>query len=146
MSISALTGVGATQGTRQQPSKTQMAGSELGEDAFMTLLLAQLKNQDPLKPMEDRDFIAQLAQFNSLSQLTQMNKTLSEMITTQSMAQASALIGKTVAGTGLDGSDIAGVVTGLHLSSGKVVLDVAGKELPLNGVRSVTQTQTGEEN
>jgi len=146
MSVSALSGVNALPGTRQQSAKTQLAGSELGEDAFMTLLLAQLKNQDPLKPMEDRDFIAQLAQFNSLSQLTQMNKTLSEMITTQSMAQASALIGKTVTGTGADGGDITGVVAGLHLSGGKVILDVAGKELPLNSVRSVTETQTDQEN
>ena len=146
MPVDVLSGVSALQGTRQPSTKTRLAGSELGEDAFMTLLLAQLKNQDPLKPMEDRDFIAQLAQFNSLNQLTQMNRTLSEMITTQSMAQASALIGKTVTGTGVDGSDLTGVVTGLHLSGSKVILDVAGKELPLSGVRSVTQTQTGEEN
>lgn len=146
MPVDVLSGVSALQGTRQPSTKTNLAGSELGEDAFMTLLLAQLKNQDPLKPMEDRDFIAQLAQFNSLSQLTQMNRTLSEMITTQSMAQASALIGKTVTGTGVDGGDLTGVVTGLHLSGSKVSLDVAGKELPLSGVRSVTQTQTGEEN
>lgn len=50
--------------------------NDLDKDAFLKLLTTQLANQDPLSPMEDREFIAQLAQFSSLEQMTAMNKTL----------------------------------------------------------------------
>lgn len=50
--------------------------NDLDKDAFLKLLTTQLSNQDPLSPMEDREFIAQLAQFSSLEQMTAMNKTL----------------------------------------------------------------------
>lgn len=56
------------------------AGSEnkndLDKDAFLRLLTTQLSNQDPLSPMEDREFIAQLAQFSSLEQMTALNKSI----------------------------------------------------------------------
>lgn len=50
--------------------------NDLDKDAFLKLLTTQLANQDPLNPMEDREFIAQLAQFSSLEQMTAMNKTI----------------------------------------------------------------------
>lgn len=53
--------------------------SALGQDEFMTMLLAQLKNQDPLNPMDGKDFAAQLAQFSSLQQLSNLNTTMSSL-------------------------------------------------------------------
>jgi flagellar basal-body rod modification protein FlgD len=53
----------------------------LGQDEFMTMLLAQLKNQDPLNPMDGKDFAAQLAQFSSLQQLSNLNTTMSSLPT-----------------------------------------------------------------
>ncbi len=53
----------------------------LGQDAFMTMLLAQLKNQNPLDPMDGKDFAAQLAQFSSLQQLSTLNTTMSSLPT-----------------------------------------------------------------
>ncbi len=58
---------------------TTKKGSALGQDEFMTMLLAQLKNQDPLNPMDGKDFAAQLAQFSSLQQLSNLNTTMSSM-------------------------------------------------------------------
>ena len=49
--------------------------NNLDKDAFLKLLTTQLSNQDPLNPIEDKDFIAQLAQFSSLEQMTSLNKT-----------------------------------------------------------------------
>lgn len=137
MSVNAIStaGVGSTTTTATKPASSSMDG--LGQDAFMTLLLAQMKNQDPLKPMEDQDFIAQLAQFNSLSQLTELNNTMKEFIAAQSLTQGSALIGKTVTGLASDGSTVTGLVSSLRLSGGQVTLEVDGVELPLDSVKSV---------
>jgi flagellar basal-body rod modification protein FlgD len=48
----------------------------MGRDEFLKMLVAQLKNQDPLNPMDGKDMAAQLAQFSTVEQLIQMNKTL----------------------------------------------------------------------
>src|SRR5262249_50657369 len=61
----------STSGTATQP------GGALGKDAFMKLLIAQMKNQDPMNPMQGDQMAAQLAQFSSLEQLQQINATLS---------------------------------------------------------------------
>jgi flagellar basal-body rod modification protein FlgD len=92
--ISQLPGTGT-----QVDAKTK----ELGRDDFLTMFLAQLKNQDPLNPMEGQEFSAQLAQFSSLEQLFNVNETLQSMKTSQddsSRLQALDFIGKEVVAKG----------------------------------------------
>src|SRR5690606_3648148 len=60
----------------QQAQQNQQSNSILGKDSFLQLLVTQLANQDPTNPMEDREFIAQMAQFSSLEQ---MNNVASEL-------------------------------------------------------------------
>jgi flagellar basal-body rod modification protein FlgD len=75
----------------------------LGKDTFMTLLLAQLQNQDPLNPMDATQFSAQLAQFSSLEQLYNMNESLGTLIDAQDSSnryQALDLIGKEIEAAG----------------------------------------------
>lgn len=85
------------------PSK-QVRGhgnSKMDKDAFFKLMLAQLKNQDPMNPLKNHEMAAQLAQFSSLEQMTNMNSTLSKIEGRNSQPenfQALNLIGKTVAG------------------------------------------------
>ncbi|MGJ9381413.1 flagellar hook assembly protein FlgD [Salipaludibacillus neizhouensis] len=74
-------------------------GSTLGKDEFLKLLLTQLQNQDPMNPMKDQEFIAQMAQFSALEQTTNMNSNLEkflDMQTTQNFVSHSDLIGKQV--------------------------------------------------
>ena len=85
------------------PSK-KVAGhgnSNMDKDAFFRLMLAQLKNQDPMNPLKNHEMAAQLAQFSSLEQMSNMNTTLTKMEGKNSQPenfQALNLIGKTVAG------------------------------------------------
>lgn len=69
-------------------------GQELGKDQFLSILITQLRHQDPLQPMQDREFIAQMAQFTSLEQLMNINTQLTAM--SQSLGAASSLIGKQI--------------------------------------------------
>ncbi|WP_054635313.1 flagellar hook assembly protein FlgD [Thalassobacillus sp. C254] len=74
-------------------------GNIMGKDDFLRILITQLQNQDPLNPMEDKEFIAQMANFSSLEQMTNMNKTLERFITSQqssALVQNSELIGRKV--------------------------------------------------
>ena len=75
------------------------AQQPLGKEDFLKLLVAQLSAQDPLNPMDSREFTAQLAQFSALEQMTNVNSTLEELVTAQqAMGNSSmiSLIGKLV--------------------------------------------------
>jgi len=85
---------------------------QLGKDEFLKLLLAQISAQDPLNPMDDKEFIAQLAQFSSLEQAMQTNERLALLQVMESAsanAQVTGLIGKSIVAQG-DGLNIAGGV------------------------------------
>ncbi|MFP4430582.1 MAG: flagellar hook assembly protein FlgD [Spirochaetota bacterium] len=72
------------------------ASNSLGKDDFLSLLITQLKNQDPTSPMEDREFIAQMAQFSTLEQMTNMSNGFAQVTNLINSSQALGLIGKQV--------------------------------------------------
>lgn len=71
-----INGLSGTSGTTASVNRTDVAGGAMGQDAFLTLLVTQLQNQDPTQPQADGEFLAQLAQFSSLEQLQAMNQKL----------------------------------------------------------------------
>jgi flagellar basal-body rod modification protein FlgD len=72
---------GARSAGDSSPAATPAGMEQLGRDAFLRLLVTQLAHQNPLQPQADGEFIAQLAQFSSLEQLTQMQNTLERIAT-----------------------------------------------------------------
>jgi len=93
--------IGAATGSSSESYAPEKA--VLGKEDFLKLLVEQLKNQDPLNPMESTEFTAQLAQFSSLEQLTNMNKNLDYLRLYEASinnAQAVNFIGKTVKASG----------------------------------------------
>lgn len=84
---------------RPKPSGIMEDGSRLGKDAFLKLLVAQLQNQDPSNPMDDREFITQMAQFSSLEQMQNMTKVMESLLMSQQQSQLmgyTSFIGKEV--------------------------------------------------
>lgn len=74
----------------------KITSQSLGKDDFLKLLIAQLSNQDPTSPMENTEFIAQMAQFSSLEQMTNMATSFTELANMLTASEASNVIGRTV--------------------------------------------------
>jgi flagellar basal-body rod modification protein FlgD len=72
------------------------ATQELGKDDFLKILITQLSNQDPTSPMENTQFIAQMAQFSSLEQMTNMSQSFTKMSSMMNSSEAANTVGKTV--------------------------------------------------
>ena len=81
--ISSVTGQSTSTPTTPTATADLKGNQELGRDDFLTLLVTQLKNQDPLKPMESTAFVAELAQFSQLEQSSKQVQLLQQSITNQ---------------------------------------------------------------
>lgn len=116
------------------------AQSSLGKDDFLKILITQLKNQDPMQPLEDKEFIAQMAQFTSVEQLTNMSGELKQL--RQSLGMASSLIGKTVTytATNAQGKDEVktGTVESIILKSGVQYAKVNGTDVSLDKISGIS--------
>jgi flagellar basal-body rod modification protein FlgD len=102
---------------------TTSAASQLGMQDLLNVLLAQMTNQNPLKPMDNQDFLGQIAQFSTLEQSRQTYSKLDELVSLQSSLQSVGLIGRTVDVDSPSGV-VTGVVTTLSLSGGTPTLSV----------------------
>jgi flagellar basal-body rod modification protein FlgD len=121
-------------------SQATNAGSQLNRDAFLNLLITQIQYQDPLKPMEDKEFIAQLAQFSSLEQMQQVNQNLALLAQMDATAQASSLIGKQITAVlSTDGSVVSGRVSAVDFVEGKVLLTVGTTKVSPADVTRIEQ-------
>lgn len=93
-----------------------LQASSMGMEDFLKILLTQLTYQDPLKPMDNQEFMAQIAQFTALEQTQQMNEKLSLLVANQAALQSVGLIGRTVDLSVAGGKVMTGTVTALSLA------------------------------
>jgi flagellar basal-body rod modification protein FlgD len=111
MAVDLIGGVSASQSTNLQVAA-------VSQQDFLRILVTQLSFQDPLKPIDNQAFIAQIAQFTALEQTRQMNDGINTLLTIQSTTQSIDLIGKTVEVTAQDGTKSVGEVSTLTFVQG----------------------------
>ena len=104
------------------PSTTPTQAS-LGQEDFLRILTTQLSFQDPLKPLDNQQFMAQMAQFASLEQTRTLNDNVEVLLTIQSATQSIGLIGRTVEIATDSGSQV-GQVSSLRFNNGQPLLTV----------------------
>ncbi len=109
----------------------------MGKDAFLKLLVAQLKYQNPLSPADGAEFMAQTAQFTVVEKLDELSKQNAELLSSNRALSASGLIGREVVYAGLDGTDVVATVTGVRFDAGGPVLKTGDTEVSLAGVKEV---------
>jgi flagellar basal-body rod modification protein FlgD len=111
--------------------------ASLDYDTFLRLLVAQMKNQDPTKPMESTEYIAQLATFSNVEQLISSNKKLDQLVAESRMAQGASLVGLRV--TSLE-NGVSGIVESVRLTSSGIVAALQGSgELPVTDKVSISR-------
>ncbi|GAF12885.1 flagellar basal-body rod modification protein FlgD [Bacillus sp. JCM 19046] len=115
-----------------QNTQAQPQSNVLGQDAFLKLLLAQIQHQDPTNPLDDREYITQLATFSQLEQLSQLNKTMELLYfeqKSQQLVSLSEIIGKQVSWKQEDNSEQTGRVTGVKYSqAGEMLVEIESKD------------------
>lgn len=126
-------------------SSTKSTSNADTSTEFMTLMLAQLKNQNPMDPVDDKQLLTQMATLNSLTQLQNISKKLDAMTNASQMSYASSLIGKTVVASDGNNKEVTGVVSSMQYAGGSYYIDVNGTSVKLSTVTKVSSTETTSE-
>jgi flagellar basal-body rod modification protein FlgD len=130
--------------TNVDEAQKRKTDGSLGKDDFIKILIAQMKNQDPTQPLQDREFIAQMAQFSSVEQLQNMALEMTKL--RQSIGMASGLIGKTISWEELsEGSTVpimkSGVVDSITIKDGNQHARVGETNVSLDRILRIAQEE-----
>lgn len=120
---------GNTSGTSNADANDKTKNSTLNYNDFLKLMVAQLRNQDPLNPTDSTEYMSQIAQFSSVEQGINTNAKLDQLLVNSNISQASTMIGLSL--TSADGS-VSGIVTSVRIdSTGSTAILNSGKEVPI---------------
>lgn len=135
--------------TTPTTTPTRVPKKEMGKDDFLILLTKQLQNQDPMKPMDNMEFVSQMSSFSTLEQITNMSKNMEKFLTKSDeeyKIQAMSLLGSQVTATPTDSPEgITGIIESVKFVDGAAVYRMAGKDIKatdiqLIGLPSTTQS------
>jgi flagellar basal-body rod modification protein FlgD len=130
---------------RTDPLANAVSASDagrLGKQDFLKLLMAQLANQDPMKPMDDTQMIAQMAQFSALEETQALRQTIQEGANSNVIAQAANMIGKYIEAMQPDSTTVSGAVTGVRFESSsgavKPIVQVDGRDVDYSTINQIS--------
>ena len=113
--------------------------NELDIDDFLKLMISELRNQDPLNPMDNKDMLAQISQIRAIGSNDKLTATLDTVLRGQNFSSATSMIGKKVTGLDITGSEVTGVVDRVTVADGVNTLHVGEKQLRLSNIRESFQ-------
>ncbi len=122
-----------------QAATATSGGSAATTSQFMSLLMAQLTNQNPLEPLKDSEMLSQFAQLNSVEELKSIRAALTEVASANQSGYAASLIGKTVTANLANGKPLQGVVTGINIEGGKIYVQVGNQYALLSEVIEIKE-------
>jgi flagellar basal-body rod modification protein FlgD len=129
----------STSSTSHTPSVPVVTPTDgISSQDFLQLLVAELKNQDPTSPMDQKEFMGQLAQINTVQQLSTLNTTMTDYLTFQVTSEAISMIGRKVEAAPAGKDPISGTVQEVSFGKSGPVLLVDGKEVGLSDITKVT--------
>lgn len=114
-------------------SQSGSQGGVLEQEDFLEIMIAELANQDPFEPLDNREFLGQLTQMQNLEATTSMTQSLEQLSDSltaitfgQQVSTGSTLIGQMITGTDVDGNDVIGVVTRVLIEGDQVIVGLEG--------------------
>jgi flagellar basal-body rod modification protein FlgD len=116
----------AAASTPPPASKSASPADGLGKDDFLKLLVGQLRNQNPMNPLGDQEFIAQMAAFSTLEQVTNLASSMQRLEESTNVGQTVGLVGREVTYVKADGTTASGTVERATFGDGQVTLTVGG--------------------
>lgn len=118
-------------------TRDQVGFAGLDSQAFLTLLITELKSQDPLDPMRNEEMLNQLSMMRNLQSNIELGETLKSITQGQQLTTAAALIGRSVSALASGSQEVTGIVDRVFIRDGKTYLGVGGDEFELGQVRAV---------
>ncbi len=135
----ATTAVKAKDANRMSKAGEPGEKNALGKDSFLKLLVTELRHQDPTKPMEDKDFIAQMAQFSSLEQISNLNKEIKNLVASSKSSEAYGLLGREIeAYDPVQKKPVKGTVSSVFFKGEELMMRVGKEDVLMKDIHSVS--------
>jgi flagellar basal-body rod modification protein FlgD len=122
-------------------TSTVERGDQMGKEVFMQLLVAQMRYQDPSKPVDSSQMMAQTATFTQVEKLEELATQNAAMLVLQEASTAGSMVGRTATYTDNDGASVSGKITSVRLASGsqEAVAVIGGKDVPVGRITEFAQ-------
>ncbi|TQL46617.1 flagellar basal-body rod modification protein FlgD [Homoserinimonas aerilata] len=142
MTIAGVDGVGTSTGIHTGTTLERTPKQTMDSEVFLSLLVTQLRNQDPSSPMDSNAMISQSAQLASMEQMTKLTTLNEENFSLQMRIAAAALIGQQVSYDTAEGETVTGVAESVSFSGPIPTVSVDGKDIALDvisGIKRITE-------
>lgn len=120
-------------------------GGGIGKNQFLDILMAQLKNQNPLKPQKSGKFVDQMASLTSLEQMTKISDSMKSFQQSQQSQQFMTLLGKNVQAQTSEGNTVNGEVESVRLTGDSTSVVIGGQEIGTQDIAAISTADAGEE-